>query len=139
MARHSFSCIPIFSEYSTYYTTSTRTRTLQQFTSQSYLCARHSSSQYQWQHLKPTGITNHNITILYILQITCHRVSTFFVAKMANSTDPTKTISALVPKKKSLVWDHFTQRVDGSPARGTTSLLSHLRVHHPAQHSSYKR
>ena len=50
-----------------------------------------------------------------MLRITCHRVSTFFVAKMADSTDFTESVSALVLKKKAIspVWDHFGQRVDG--------------------------
>ena len=92
-----------------------------------------------------------------MLQITCHHVSTFLVAKMADSTDSTESVNALVPKKKAIspVWDHFGQCVDGegrvidsdvavcrrcqsnvrASGGNTSNLLSHLRVHYPGQYT----
>ena len=64
------------------------------------------------RYLKHIGIANCTIEIPRMPQITCHRVSTFFAANMADSTDHREIVGALMPKKKatSPVWDHFRQR-----------------------------
>jgi len=71
--------------------------------------------------------------------------------------DHREIIGALMPKKKAIspVWDHFGQRGDGegrvidsdvavcrrchsnvrASGGNTSNLLSHLRVHHPAQYT----